>query len=110
MEPNQGGEAEETARKNSTAEKPGKTSGAATGEADLRETTELITSVPPPVVQQTSAIVPLDNTLPAGTPVPRQRKPWPRGNFTPEEELYRAQVGWQNFSNWLREEAEKSGK
>ncbi len=36
----------------------------------------------------------------------RPRPPWPRGNFTPEQERYRAQVGWQNFSNWLVEEAE----
>lgn len=30
---------------------------------------------------------------------------WPRGPFSPEEELYRAQFGWAAFSAVLREEA-----
>ncbi len=30
---------------------------------------------------------------------------WPRGQFTPEEQLYRAQYGWQAFDAALRESA-----
>ncbi len=36
-----------------------------------------------------------------------ERPPWPRGPFTPEQELYRAQVGSQNFNLWLTDEARK---
>ena len=44
---------------------------------------------------------------PASVPRPetRGRIPWPRGPFTPEEELYRAQFGAAAFSATLREEA-----
>lgn len=31
-------------------------------------------------------------------PLPSKRRPWPKGNFTPEQERYRAQYGWQTFS------------
>jgi hypothetical protein len=41
-------------------------------------------------------------------PAPKgQRPPWPTGPFTPEQELYRAQVGSENFNHWLNEEALK---
>ncbi len=42
--------------------------------------------------------------------VPREkgkRPPWPTGPFTPEQELYRAQIGSENFNHWLNEEALK---
>lgn len=49
------------------------------------------------------------DSSPAPAPValsaPAKRVPWPRGPFTPEEELYRAQYGAAALSDALREEA-----
>jgi hypothetical protein len=34
-----------------------------------------------------------------------ERRPWPKGNFTPEQELLRAQIGWDAFSSHIFQEA-----
>jgi|GEM_PF-5367346 len=47
-------------------------------------------------------------TDPSNTPVQRGGRPaWPTGPFTPEQELYRAQIGSANFDLWLTDEAKK---
>lgn len=44
----------------------------------------------------------------SNTPVQRGGRPaWPTGPFTPEQELYRAQIGSANFDLWLTDEAKK---
>ena len=65
-----------------------------------------------PVPQATRAPISPDTKVassPAPVPValstPPKRVPWPRGPFTPEEELYRAQYGAMALSDALREEA-----
>ena len=45
------------------------------------------------------------STVARGVSITPERPPWPRGPFTPEEELYRAQFGAQALSAILREEA-----
>lgn len=58
-------------------------------------------TLPAPVAIQPPPSPPAATAL--ANPLPR--KPWPRGPFTPEEELYRAQFGEGALSAALRDEA-----
>ena len=40
-----------------------------------------------------------DTEFQARNAAPRKRAPWPRGNFTVEEQRVRAQIGWQAFAD-----------
>lgn len=57
--------------------------------------------------EQTSSPALATGDLTAGVdanPVGSRRR-WPRGNFTPEQELTRAQIGWQSFAEEVVESA-----
>ena len=63
-------------------------------------------------VREHSAAQPIANALTASNTVApiavaegTERPSWPRGSFTPEEQLYRAQYGWAAFSDALRGKA-----
>jgi hypothetical protein len=63
------------------------------------------TSALPPVetsTQQTS-MADSESVFQPSNPPPKKRAPWPRGNFSVEDERARAQMGWQAFADEIFE-------
>ena len=65
------------------------------------------TTKPAAAPQSTLPKAALPQAVPNPAPIAQapqpQRRAWPKGNLTPEEQLYRMQVGWQQFNAELHE-------
>ena len=58
-----------------------------------------------PPLSDRADLTPASTTASASASATRSRPPWPRGPFTPEEEMYRAQFGEAALSATLRDES-----
>ena len=77
---------------------------AAKGSAPSAEPTETHPKDKPEDRRNSQRIATVENVRGPKNEASRSRG-WPRGQFTPEEHLYRAQYGWQAFDAALRESA-----